>query len=73
MSIEAKRKKKPEQRTDKDWQGIWDARSLADAQTIQADPARLKEAQEWAAVLVEEEQQEAESMKTVAGGLNSDG
>lgn len=53
-------------RTEEEWAAIWDARQLADAEVIKADPDRLAKAIEWAAKLLEEEKQETEAMQTVA-------
>ena len=60
------KRKTPEQRTDADWRAINDARSLSYAQMIQDDPARLKAAIQWAAVLAEEESDEAQAMQKVS-------
>lgn len=59
-------KKKEHQRTEEDWNAIWDARQLATAEQIKNDPDRYAKAQLWAAVLVSEENEQAEAMQTVA-------
>ena len=53
-------------RTDKDWEAIWDAQTLANAEIIKGDETRLKAATKWAAKLVEEEKAEAAAMSKVA-------
>lgn len=53
-------------RTEKDWEAIWDAETLARAELIKSTPARLKAATAWAKKLVDEEKAEAEAMQTVA-------
>lgn len=54
---------------DKKWRAESDARTLAEAETITKDEARLKEAQSAAKRLAEESETEAESMATVAEKL----
>jgi len=58
--------KKMHQRTEADWEAIWDAQTLASAEVIKGDAERLKAAKAWAKKLVEEETAEAEAMKKVA-------
>ena len=65
------RRKQPEmeklhKRSDKDWEAIGDANTLARAELIKNSPERLKSAQAWAKKLVEEEKAEAEAMSKVA-------
>ena len=57
---------KKHNRTDADWEAIWDAETLARAEVIKADSTRLAAAQKWAKKLVEEEKAEATAMQTVA-------
>ena len=53
-------------RTDKDWEAIWDAETLARAELIKGNPTRLKAATKWAKVLAEEEKEETKAMQNVA-------
>ncbi len=59
-------KKKPHERTEAEWDAIWDAQSLARAEQIKADASRLSKAQLWAAVLLEEEKAETDAMAKVS-------
>jgi len=61
-----KKYKKPQNRTDADWEAIWDAGALSQAELIKGDAARFKAAKEWAALLVKEEKEEAAAMQKVA-------
>lgn len=51
----------------KDWQKEDDARVLAEAKQIQADPNRLKGAQEAAKRMADETEKRAKAMRQVAG------
>ena len=51
----------------KDWQKEDDARVLAEAKQIQADPARLKGAQEAAKRMADETEKRAKAMRQIAG------
>lgn len=57
---------KKHNRTEKDWDAIWDAETLARAEVIKSDPTRMKAAIAWAKKLVEEEEAEADAMGAVA-------
>lgn len=59
---------KPENRTEAHWQAIYDARSLMEANIINKDEARLKNAKLWAGVLLQEETDQTEALKEVANG-----
>lgn len=61
-------KKQPHERTEQEWQSIWDARTLADVEVIKADEKRLANAQLWAAVLLIEEREETSAMQKVSNG-----
>lgn len=58
--------KKVHNRTDKDWEAIWDAETLARAELIKGDETRLAAAQKWAKELAEEEKAETAAMQKVA-------
>lgn len=58
--------KKPHERTEEDWDAVYDAQSLARAEEIKMDEARYERAQLWAAVLLEQEKREAKAMEKVA-------
>jgi hypothetical protein len=68
LSKEAQRLKdiKPENMTSEDYDGRWDAQTLANAEVIKADPDRLKRAIAWAELLSFEENQQAKAMQAVA-------
>ena len=66
MSENSLKKKKYHQRTEEDWQAIHDANTVAAAEKIKADAARMKQAKRWAAVLVEEENEDFEAMRKIA-------
>lgn len=68
LSKEAQRLKglKPEQMTEADYEGKWDAHTLASAEVIKKDAGRLKRAAAWAELLTEEENAQADAMKAVA-------
>lgn len=59
---------KPENMTESDYEGQWDADTLARAEVIKADSSRLKRAQAWAEVKVAREKAEADAMAKVAAG-----
>ena len=52
--------------SDKDYQARWDAESLATAETIKADPARLNKAQDAATKMAEEKRKELNGINRVA-------
>lgn len=56
-----------------DYQAEWDAQSLAEAEKIKGDPARLEKAQTAAVRLAEEEREKANAMRKVAGRKRSSG
>lgn len=56
-----------EPRTDKEWQEYHDARTLAESQVINDDPARLAAAKKMAARIAEDEAEKAKAMKKIAG------
>lgn len=58
--------KKPENRTDADWAGIYDANALAEAEAIKADESRLTAARAWAKVLLSEREAKEDNMRKVA-------
>lgn len=62
---------KKHNRTDKDWDAIWDAETLARAEIIKGDADRLKAATAWAKKLVEEEKAEADAMGKVANAKDA--
>jgi len=51
---------------DRRWQAESDARTLAEAEEINSDEARIKAAAEAAKAMAEEKQKEAHDMQTVA-------
>lgn len=53
--------------TDKEWEAHYDAETLARAEAIKNDPARLAAAQKQAAKITAEKKEEAEAMAKVAG------
>lgn len=57
---------KKHNRTEKDWDAIWDAETLARAEVIKSDTTRMKAAIAWAKKLVEEEEAEADAMGRVS-------
>ena len=57
---------KKHNRTEKDWDAIWDAETLARAEVIKSDAARMKAAIAWAKKLKDEEEAEADAMGAVA-------
>lgn len=59
-------KKKPHDRTEAEWEAIYDAESLARAEQIKADPDRLAAATTWAKVLLSKEKAETVAMEKVA-------
>ncbi len=54
---------------EKKWRAESDARTLAEAEAIKADPKRLKVAQGAAKEMAEEEERRAKAMKAVADDL----
>ncbi len=54
-------------KTEAEYQAEWDARTLADAERIKADKARLKKAEDAATKIVNEQNKEAQAMRKVAG------
>lgn len=56
-----------------EWEAQDDARSLARAEQIKADPARLKAAQEAAKKLVKERREDIAAFSKVAGKQSQDG
>jgi len=52
---------------EKEWQAEYDANTLAEAQVIYSDPARLKKAQEKAKKMAEDQREKANAMQKVAG------
>lgn len=63
---------KKHNRTDKDWDAIYDAETLARAEMIKGDANRLKSAIAWAKKLKDEEANEADAMAKVAGMSSAD-
>lgn len=57
---------KKHNRTEKDWDAIWDAETLARAEVIKGDATRMKAAIAWAKKLKDEEEAEADAMGAVA-------
>ena len=57
---------KSHQRSEEDWEGIYDAQSLAKAELIKDDETRYRRAILWAQVLASKEQEEFEAMKKVS-------
>ena len=53
-------------KTDAEYQAQWDAETLAGAEEIKADEARLKAAQARAATMAEEKEEQAKAMSKVA-------
>ena len=65
--VDQKLKRKTfEQRTPEDWDAIHDARTLSNAKIVRADATRLKRAKAWAAVLAEQENEEATALSEIA-------
>lgn len=56
-----------EPKTDREWQARMDAETLAQAEKIKADKARLDAAQAEATKMAEDKQDEAAAMKKIAG------
>ena len=58
--------KQPHQLTEEEWDARNDARTLADAEIIKQDTARLERAKLWAQVLVAQDSREVDAMKKIA-------
>ena len=63
--------KKPHERTDEEYDAIWDAQTLARAEEIKTDTERFNKAVLWANVLLIEEKEETEALRKVANAENS--
>jgi len=57
--------------SDREYEARWDAKSLAKAEEIKADPARLRRAQSAAVRIAQEKQKELTGIKSVAKRANS--
>lgn len=55
-------------RTEKDWDAIYDAQTLANAEIIKGNPSRLKSAKGWAAKLAKEEGAQKAALEKIAEG-----
>ena len=60
-------------KTDAEYEAKWDAETLAKADLIKKNPARLSKAQDAAAKIADQEREEANAMSRVAGRKRSSG
>lgn len=57
---------KDHNRTDEQWQAIYDARTLANAKVIEGDTDRYNLAKLWAGVILLDEKEETDALQKVA-------
>ena len=66
--VAALAKKKSHERTDADWEAIYDAKTLVNAEVVKSDPTREQLARLWAAVLLMEDKTENKALEQIANG-----